>query len=55
LLGVTAGMFLFIALADLIPEMHESMEEAKGRDKLVWLLVFAAGLGIGILTTVMLG
>lgn len=55
LLAMTAGMFLFIALADLIPEMHESMEEAKGKDKVLWLLVFAGGLGIGILTTLMLG
>lgn len=51
LLAVTAGMFLFIALADLIPEMHENMEEAKGKDKAVWLMVFAAGLGVGILST----
>ncbi len=55
LLAMTAGMFLFIALADLIPEMHESMEKAKGRDKIVWLVVFAGGLSVGILTTLMLG
>jgi zinc and cadmium transporter len=52
LLAMTAGMFLFIALADLIPEMHESMAEADGRNKIVWLLVFAAGLSVGILSTV---
>lgn len=51
LLAMTAGMFLFIALADLIPEMHESMEKADGKNKMVWLFVFAAGLGVGILST----
>lgn len=51
LLAMTAGMFLFIALADLIPEMHEHMAGADGKNKIVWLLVFAAGLGVGILST----
>lgn len=51
LLAMTAGMFLFIALADLIPEMHESMEEASGRNKFIWLLVFAAGLSVGIVSS----
>lgn len=55
LLAVTAGMFLFIALADLIPEMHESMEEADQKNKMIWLLVFAAGLGVGILSTLGIG
>jgi zinc and cadmium transporter len=55
LLAMTAGMFLFIALADLIPEMHESMEEADGKNKIVWLLVFVAGLSVGILTSLSLG
>jgi zinc and cadmium transporter len=54
LLAMTAGMFLFIALADLIPEMHESMEEADGKNKIVWLMIFAAGLSVGILTTTVL-
>jgi Mg2+/citrate symporter len=31
--------------------MHENMEEADGKNKIVWLLVFAAGLGVGILST----
>lgn len=51
LLAMTAGMFLFIALADLIPEMHEGMKEENGKNKVVWLLVFAAGLGVGISST----
>lgn len=51
LLAVTAGMFLFIALADLIPEMHEGMVEADGKNKAIWLLIFATGLGVGILST----
>ncbi|KKS62836.1 MAG: hypothetical protein UV28_C0004G0030 [Candidatus Collierbacteria bacterium GW2011_GWE2_42_48] len=55
LLAVTAGMFLFIALADLIPEMHESMEEADQKNKIIWLLVFATGLGVGILSTLGIG
>jgi len=55
LLGVTAGMFLFIALADLIPEMHEGIKESDGKNKIYWLLIFATGLGVGILTTIALG
>lgn len=55
LLAMTAGMFLFIALADLIPEMHESMEEAGGKNKIVWLAVFAAGLGVGIVSSLGIG
>jgi zinc and cadmium transporter len=55
LLAMTAGMFLFIALADLIPEMHESMKEADQKNKLVWLLVFAAGLGVGIVSSLGIG
>jgi zinc and cadmium transporter len=51
LLAMTAGMFLFIALADLIPEMHEGMAESDGKNKAIWLMVFAAGLGVGILST----
>lgn len=55
LLATTAGMFLFIALADLIPEMHESMEVADGKNKIIWLLVFAAGLGVGIVSSLGIG
>ncbi len=55
LLATTAGMFLFIALADLIPEMHESMEEADRKNKIIWLLVFVAGLSVGIVSSIGLG
>lgn len=55
LLAVTAGMFLFIALADLIPEMHESMEVEHGKNKAVWLLVFAFGLGVGLISSLGMG
>jgi len=55
LLGITAGMFLFIALADLIPEMHENMIDEDGRGKLVWLGVFSMGLLVGIFSTFSLG
>lgn len=55
LLAMTAGMFLFIALADLIPEMHESMEGADRKNKIVWLTVFAAGLGVGIVSSLGIG
>ncbi|HOX96196.1 MAG TPA: ZIP family metal transporter [Candidatus Woesebacteria bacterium] len=51
LLATTAGMFLFIALADLVPEMHENMSRVGWKDKLVWLLIFATGLAVGILST----
>ena len=55
LLAVTAGMFLFIALADLIPEMHESMEVENGKNKVAWLLVFAVGLGVGLISSLGMG
>jgi len=55
LLAMTAGMFLFIALADLIPEMHEGIKESNAKDKIVWLLVFAAGLGAGIVSSLGIG
>lgn len=52
LLAVTAGMFIFIALADLIPEMHEEMEKQKQkRGKLAWILVFVLGLGVGVISS----
>lgn len=52
LLAITAGMFVFIALADLIPEMHEEMEKQKRRkDKLVWIMVFILGLGVGFISS----
>lgn len=51
LLAVTAGMFLFIALADLIPEMHEGIQESDGKNKVAWLLIFAAGLSVGVVST----
>ena len=51
LLAVTAGMFLFIALSDLVPEMHEEMEKVNSRSKLVWLMIFALGLGVGIISS----
>lgn len=55
LLALTAGMFLFIALADLIPEMHEGMEGADRKNKIIWLLVFVAGLGVGIVSSLGIG
>lgn len=55
LLAATAGMFLFIALADLVPEMHEEMEKVNKRSKLSWILVFGMGIGVGIISTLMHG
>ncbi len=55
LLAVTAGMFLFIALADLVPEMHEEMEKVGRKSKLGWLAVFALGLGVGVISSMMHG
>ena len=51
LLAITAGMFLFIALADLVPEMHEEMEKVNKKSKLGWLLVFVFGLSVGIISS----
>jgi zinc and cadmium transporter len=55
LLAMTAGMFLFIALSDLIPEMHEEMEKSDGKNKIIWLMIFATGLGVGIISTLGMG
>lgn len=55
LLAMTAGMFLFIALADLIPEMHEGIKESDGKDKLVWLVIFVTGLFVGAVSTLGIG
>ncbi len=52
LLGATGGMFLFIALADLVPEMHEEMEKVGRKSKLGWLLVFGLGIGVGVMGAV---
>lgn len=44
LVGVSAGMFLYIALADLIPELHHHASLGKNRwIQLIWLF---AGVGI---------
>lgn len=51
LLAITAGMFLFIALSDLVPEMHEEMEKVSRKSKFVWLLIFAFGLSVGIISS----
>jgi len=51
LLAITAGMFLFIALSDLVPEMHEEMEKVNKRSKLVWLLIFVIGLSVGVISS----
>lgn len=49
LLGISAGMFLYIALADLIPELHHHAAIEKNRwSQLLWLM-------IGILIVVGLG
>ncbi len=53
LLAATAGMFLFIALADLVPEMHEEMEKVSKKSKLGWLLAFAFGIGVGTISSFM--
>lgn len=53
LLALTGGMFLFIALADLVPEMHEEMEKVGKRSRLSWLLVFALGIGVGVISSLM--
>ncbi len=55
LLAATGGMFLFIALADLVPEMHEEMEKVGKKSKLGWLLTFALGIGVGITSSLMHG
>jgi zinc transporter ZupT len=51
LLAMTAGMFLFIALADLIPEMHQNIKEEDNKNKFMWLAVFVAGLGVGMVSS----
>ncbi len=51
LLAITAGMFIFIALADLVPEMHEEMSKQTRKNKFVWLLVFVLGLSIGVISS----
>jgi zinc and cadmium transporter len=53
LLAATGGMFLFIALADLVPEMHEEMEKAGKKSKLGWLLTFALGIAVGVISSFM--
>ena len=53
LLAATGGMFLFIALADLIPEMHEEMEKVGRRSKLGWIFIFAVGVGVGVISSIM--
>lgn len=51
LLAVTAGMFIFIALADLVPEMHEEMEKQERKGKLTWIMVLLFGLAIGFVSS----
>jgi zinc and cadmium transporter len=53
LLAATGGMFLFIALADLVPEMHEEMERVGKKSKLGWLLTFALGIAVGVISSFM--
>lgn len=50
MLAATGGMFLFIALADLVPEMHEEMEKVGKKSKLGWLLTFGLGIGVGVIS-----
>jgi zinc and cadmium transporter len=47
LLAFTAGMFLYIALADLIPDLHH--EESKKRS-LIQLLIFFLGMGLAFMS-----
>lgn len=55
LLAATAGMFLFIALSDLVPEMHEEMEKAGNKSRLSWIMIFALGIGVGVISSLMHG
>ncbi len=41
LLALTAGFFIYIATSDIIPEIHEKLEDQK-RDIRPWLLLFGA-------------
>lgn len=52
ILGLAAGMFLYIALADLIPELHETIEKDKGK---IQLMMFFVGIGIAYLSLILLG
>lgn len=53
LLGISAGMFLYIALADLIPELHHHAALEKNRwPQVVWLLVgIAIVVGLGFIAS----
>lgn len=53
MLAATAGMFLFIALSDLVPEMHEEMEKLGKKSKLGWLTAFVLGIGVGVISSMM--
>jgi len=49
----SAGMFLYIALSDLIPELHHKTNNQK--EKWVQLLWFGAGIGLLFLVTTIIG
>jgi zinc and cadmium transporter len=53
LLALTAGMFIFVALSDLVPEIHEEIEKSKDKSKYLWLLMFVLGLGVGMISRAM--
>lgn len=50
-LGIAAGMFLYISLADLIPELHED----HGRKNKTQLFIFLLGIGSAYLSMILLG
>lgn len=50
LLALTAGMFIFVALSDLVPEIHKEIEKNKDWSKYLWLLMFVLGLGVGAIS-----
>lgn len=46
-LAIASGMFVFVALSDLVPEIHEEIEKSKGKSKFVWIVIFVLGLLVG--------
>lgn len=52
MLAITAGMFLYIALADLLPELHEHKHEKRSVNE---LLIFVLGMALVFVTMKTIG